>query len=435
MRLLSAGALGSFVLPAQTRKPNIVLILADDLGWGDVGFNGRTTWTTPNLGRLAAQGTRFTRWYSGGVMCGPARACLLTGKYTIHNGVRGNSDDLPAGEVTIAEALQRENYATSLIGKWHGGKQRDGGFTHPLDQGFDETFGFLDALTAHEHFPKQLYRGRELAPVRGYTADIFSDEAIRFVASRRDRPFFLYLAYTEPHFRVEAPDEEVTRFRGRFREQNPAEPVNASYAAMVHRLDKGIGRVMAALDELSLAANTLVVFSSDQGASFEHGNRGASDYHDSNGPLRGQKRSVEEGGIRVPAVVRWPGKVPAGQVSKAVIHMIDVLPTLVAAAGGAVEAAWKVDGVNVLDVFKGQARPPDRTLFWEWQREGGNMYAAMRGDYKLLDIGGQQALYNVETDPGERRNLAARVPKDPQLESFQQLRTALEAWKQTAVKW
>jgi arylsulfatase A-like enzyme len=425
---LSAGALGGLVSSAQTRRPNLLMIFADDLGWGDVDFNGRDTWPTPNLDRLGAQGTVFTRWYTGMPLCAPSRACLLTGKYNIHNGVTNNSVDLPASEVTIAEAVKPLGYATAQIGKWHSGRLPDKSFTHPLDQGFDETFGFLDARHAWEHYPKFLYRGRDKEPTSGYTADMFSDEAIKYIRSHRNQPFFLYLAYIESHFYVEAPEEEVALFRGKFQEKDPNEPYNARYAAMIHRLDAGIGRVLKALDETGLAENTVVVFTSDNGATFEAGNKGASWYHDSNRPFRGQKRSLEEGGIREPGIVRWPGKVPAGTKFDQPVHMMDVMPTFVAAAGGQVDPAWKVDGLNLLEVWQAKASLPERTLFWEWKAEGYDMRAAMRGDYKLLDISGSKFLYNVREDPGERRTLAPEYP-----ELFKRLQAESQAWKATEV--
>jgi len=404
------------------------MILADDMGWSDTGFNGRKEWPTPNLDRLAREGTVFDRWYTSMPLCAPSRACLLTGKYTIHNGVRNNSTDIPKSQTTIARALKPQGYATALVGKWHRGTLPDGSFTHPLEFGFDSTFGYLDARHAWEHFPKTLWRGRESVPVTGYSADILSDEAIRFIRGRRGDPFFLYLAYIEPHFLIEAPEENVALFRGKFREKDPNEPYNARYAAMINRLDAAIGRVLAALDETGLARDTLLVFSSDNGATFESGNKGTSNYHDSNKPFRGQKRSLEEGGLRMPAVVRWPGRVPAGRRSGEIVHMTDVMPTFAAAAGVRLEPAWKVDGVNMLDVWMGKARAPDRTLFWEWQTEGGTMLAAMRGDFKYLDIGGNRFLYNLAADPGERRTVAQEYP-----EIFQQLQKELNAWMATAV--
>jgi arylsulfatase A-like enzyme len=428
--MLSAGGAlaGVHSLNAQTTRPNLLFLLADDLGWSDVSFNGRKEWSTPNLDRAASQGTTFTRWYSAATVCAPSRACLLTGKYTIHNGVRNNAADLPASEVTIAEALKPLGYTTALIGKWHKGARADGGFTHPLDQGFDTTFGYLDARHAWEHFPKTLFRGRESVPVQGYSCDIIADEAIRFLETRRSNPFFLYLPFIESHFHVEAPEEDVARFRGKFPERDPAEPTNARYAAMITRLDAAIGRVLKALDASGLGGNTLVAFTSDNGATFETGNKGASAFHDSNRPFRGQKRSLEEGGIREPAFVRWPGRVPAGRRIDDPVHMIDVMPTFLAAAGGTVDPGWKVDGANLLDFWTGKAKAPDRTLFWEWQVEGGNMHAASRGDFKLLEIGGNQFLYNIRNDPGERRTLAAEYP-----EIFKQLQAELKAWLETAV--
>ena len=429
LRLAPGAALGGFALRAQTRPPNLVILYADDLGWGDVGFNGRNSWTTPHLDRLAAQGTLFTRWYSGSPLCAPSRACLLTGRYTIHHGVKTNSVDLPASEITLAEALKRLNYSTALIGKWHRGRLSDGSFTHPLDQGFDQTYGFLDARASWEHFPKTLFRNRQEEPARGYTADIFSEEAARFIRSHRAQPFFLQISYIEPHLLIEAPEEEMARFRGKFKEKDPLRPYNAAYAAMIHRLDKGIGRVLQALQDNGAADNTLVVFSSDNGGTFEVNNQGASNFHDSNYPFRGQKRSLEEGGIRVPGLVRWPGRIPAGRKYDQVVHMTDVMPTLVAAAGGRVDAAWKVDGANLLDAWMGKAAPPERTVFWEWGAERYNMHAAMRGDFKLLDMGGNRFLYNVAEDPGERRTVAAEYP-----EIFKQLQAELEAWLATESK-
>jgi len=429
LRLFGAGALSTFAASAQARRPNLLFLYADDFGWGDASVNGRGDWPMPNLDRLASQGTVFNRWYTAAPLCAPSRACLLTGKYTIHNTVRNNSVDLPASEVTIAEALKPLGYQTAQIGKWHRGKRADGGFTHPLEQGFDSTFGYLDARHAWEHFPKQLWRGRESVPVSGFSADILTDEAAKFLRQKRDQPFFLYLAYIEPHFYVEAPEEDVARFRGKFKEKDPNEPHNARYAAMLYRLDAAIGRVLRVLEETGQAENTLVVFSSDNGATFEAGNKGASWYHDSNRPFRGQKRSLEEGGIREPGIVRWPGKVPAGKKSDEVVHMTDVFPSFVSAAGGKVDPQWKVDGVNMLDVWMGRAKAPERTLFWEFPIEGYNMHAAMRGDFKLLEIGGNKFLYNVKEDQQERRTLAPEYP-----EVFKQLDKELKDWLATAVR-
>jgi arylsulfatase A len=418
------------------RPPNLVIILADDLGWGDVGFNGRKEWRTPHLDRLAEQGTNFRRWYTAAVVCAPSRAALMTGKYGIHNGVVANNDDLPADQITLAQALKRHGYATALFGKWHHGRPRPGqkDYLHPLDLGFDEFFGFTDARHAWEHFPKELWFGREKKPFQGYDGAAFTDHGIEFIKQNKERPFFLYLAHTEPHLLIEAPEEDVAEFRGKFQEKDPKEPFNARYAAMISRLDKEGGRFLRALDEQGLAENTLVVFSSDHGATFEEGNKGTAAFHDSNRPFRGQKRTLWEGGIRVPAIVRWPGKVPAGKVSNDVVHMTDVFPTLLAAAGQQPNAAWKVDGRNLLPVWTGKEKAAERTLFWEWRTEGYNQLAAMRGDMKLVITGNTKAeLFNVENDPAERRSLHAEYP-----ELYRQLQQDLKAWLATetaAAKW
>jgi arylsulfatase A-like enzyme len=424
------------VLPAAERPPNIILLLADDLGWGDVGFNGRTDWRTPNLDRLAKEGMVLRRCYAAGAVCAPSRAALLTGQYGIHNGVVANPDDLPAETVTIAAALKERGYATGLFGKWHHGKPRPGrgAFTHPLDLGFDELFGFTDARQAWEHFPKELDLGRERKPVQGYADTLFADHGIDFIRRHRDRPFFLYLPFTATHLHIEAPPEDVAEFRGKFTEKDPAKPVNATYAAMVTRLDREIGRVLRTLDELKLADETLIVFSSDQGATFEVGNQGASNFHDSNRPFRGQKRTLWEGGIRVPSVVRWPAKVPAGKVSSELVHFIDLFPTFLAAAGGELKPAWQRDGRNVLPVWRGSEKGPERTLFWEWRAEGDQQLAAMRGDWKLVITGGNRPeLFNVEGDPTERRSVSEEHP-----ERAKQLQQELDVWLATeteAAKW
>jgi len=424
--LLVALLITSPLLAADAPRPNIVFIFADDLGYNDVSFNGRTEWQTPNLDRLAQQGTRFTRWYTASVVCAPSRFALLTGRYGIHTGSTGNgSPDLPADEVTIAEALRRLGYATALFGKWHQGRvPKDQTPLNPIDQGFDEFFGFVNAVHAWQKFPEKLLDGRDEIEVSGYCDTLFTHRAIDFIRRHRDKPFFLYLPYTAPHFEIAAPPDEVSRFAGKFAEADKNEPLNATYAAMITKMDEEIGRVMATLDELGLAENTIVIFTSDHGATFEVRAKGVADFHDSNAPFRGQKRTIWEGGIRVPGIVRWPGKVPAGTVSEYIVHMIDVMPTLLAAAGTAPEPAWQVDGVNLLEVWRGRQPPPRRTVFFEW-REGGDMQlAAMRNEFKLIINGGNKPeLYNLTADPGERRNIIAQHPK-----LAKQLQQELEEW-------
>jgi arylsulfatase A len=414
------------------RSPNIILIVGDDLGWGDVGFNGRTEWVTPNLDRLAQQGRVFKRCYTVAVTCAPSRAAFLTGKYTIHSGVTRNDDDLPDEEVTIAEALKPLGYTTALFGKWHHGKPRNGSdeYVHPMDQGFDEFFGYTDAVHAWEKFPTTLWNGRQRVPVSGYIDDLITDRAIDFVGRHKTQPFFLYLPYVATHFGIAAPADEVSRHQGRLPETSSDVPLNATYAAMVTRLDANVGRLIDTLEKINLTSETLIVFTSDHGATFESGNLGTSATLDSNRPFRGQKRTLWEGGIRVPAFAFWPGRIAAGVRSQDVIHLADLLPTFVAAAGGEVKPAWHVDGTNLLTAWTGKARVPERTLFWEWRSEGANQLAALAGQFKLvITRGGKPELFDVENDPSERRDVSAQHP-----ELTRQLRAGLNAWLATETR-
>ena len=413
------------------RAPNIILIVADDLGWGDVGFNGRTEWSTPNLDKLAKEGRVLERCYAAGVVCAPSRAAFLTGKTTIHSGVRVNHEDLPAEEVTIAEALKPRGYRTAVFGKWHSGRPRSGQdrSIHPSDQGFDEFFGYTDADHAWEKFPTKLWEGRREVSVTGYIDDLITDRGLDFARRNRSRPFFVYLAYVATHFHVAAPEDEVALHNGKFVEADADLPLKATYAAMVTRLDRNIGRLLETIRQLDLSRDTLIVFTSDHGATFESGNGGTSAALDSNRPFRGQKRTLWEGGVRVPSLVWWPGHVPAGVAGKEVVQLIDLLPTFVAAAGGTVESAWHVDGINLLDVWTGKSAESERTIFWEWQSERTDQIAAMRGQFKLLvSGGGRSELYDVVGDPAERRDVSAEHP-----ELTKELRDELAAWLKTEV--
>jgi arylsulfatase A len=419
----------------EKRKPNVIVILADDLGWGDVGFNGRKEWTTPNLDRLAKKGIKFNRWYTAAVVCAPSRGALMTGKYTIHSGVSANNDDLPRTEVTLAAALRRLGYRTGLFGKWHHGRPREGekSYVHPLDHGFDEFFGYTDARDAWEKFPKKLWQGREQIDVKdnGYADTLFTDHALDFVKHNKDHPFFLYLAFVAPHFHVQAPAADVQPFIGKFKEKDASKNTNANYAAMIVRLDQEVGRLLAALDALGLADDTIIVFSSDHGATFEVGNQGASAYHNSNRPFRGGKRTLWEGGIRVPALVAWHGKLPSGKTSDDPVHMTDLFPTLLAAAGGKADAAWHVDGRNLLPVWQGQEKAAKRTLFWEWRAEKHYQLAAMRGPIKFIipALNAPPEMYDVLNDPAETRNIIAEHP-----ELARSLEQELRAWLATERK-
>src|SRR5262249_12584714 len=320
------------------------------------------------------------------------------------------------------------------------GKPRPGQkeYRNPLDLGFDEFMGFTNAVHAWQHFPKELWFGRKKKPVKGYADTLFTDQAIDFIKRvlprREAAPFFVYLAFTAPHLTIEAPADDIAEHKGKFKEKDPKKPIRATYAAMITRLDKEVGRLMKALDDLKQADNTLIVFTSDHGATFEVGNQGASAFHDSNRPFRGQKRNLWEGGMRVPALARWTGKIPANKVSHDVMHMTDVFPTFLAAAGTKPEEKWKVTGHNMLPVWQGKEKAPDRMLFWEWRVEGYHQLAAMQGNMKLVVTGNNPPeLFDVVEDPAERRNLFAEHRAQGQ-----KMRKALTAWLATeteASKW
>ncbi|WP_165246051.1 sulfatase-like hydrolase/transferase [Paludisphaera soli] len=423
---LTAAMAGGSTASASDRRPNIILVVADDLGWGDVGFNGRTEWSTPRLDRLAREGIVLNRCYAPAPICAPSRGAYLTGKFTIHSGVSKNSDDLPSEQTTIAEALRPSGYATAAFGKWHHGRPKPGTreYVHPLDQGFDEFYGFTDATAAWEKDPKQLWKGRERVPVDGYADDLFTDQALDFVDRRRDQPFFLYLAYTATHFTIAAPPDEVAKHVGKLPEPREGQDLSAHYAGMVTRLDANVGRVLDRLDVLGLREDTLIVFTSDNGATFESGNLGVSALLDGNRPFRGQKRTLWEGGIRVPGVASWPGRLPAGTVSSVPISLIDLLPTFAAAAGATVDPSWNIDGANLLPSWQGHESLKARKLFWEWRAEGSDQVAAIEGDYKLVVTrGGKPELYNVTNDPAERRDVAAERP-----DLVTALKRELDAW-------
>ena len=428
--ILSLASLPAVPAIAAPKPPNIVFIFADDLGYADVSFNGRREWSTSNLHRLSQEGTVFRRWYTAGVVCAPSRAALMTGRYGIHNGVTGNASlDLPAEEITIAEALKARGYATGLFGKWHHGAPRPGkeSWTHPMDQGFDEFYGYCDAVKAWQKFPKEMYEGREVRPCEGYADTLFTNRALDFIQRHKSEPFFLYLPYIASHGVIEAPQEDIALFKGKFREKDPEKPINATYAAMVYRLDQEIGRVLQLLEKLELSRNTIVVFTSDHGATFERMEQGSTNYFDSNRPFRGQKRTLWEGGLRVPAVVRWPGKVPAKKDSYEIVQNIDVFPTLLTIAGGDPAEYKNLDGQNVVDVLRGESKSPDRTLFWEWREGGDTQFAAMKGDLKMVITGNNQPeIFNLAQDPQERRTLHAEFPGE-----LKAMKEGLDNWLAT----
>lgn len=405
---------------AQTKKPNIVFILADDLGYGDVGCYGQKKIKTLNLDRLAAQGMRFTQAYAGSTVCAPSRCALMTGKHTGHARVRGNSlVPLLPEDVTIATLLKRAGYVTGLIGKWGLGEPGTTGI--PNKQGFDYFFGYLNQHLAHNYYPDYLWRNEEKVLYEGnvveknvatkraqYSHDLFADEALKFVEKNKAVPFFLYLAFTTPHANNEAGKlgMEVPSDEPYSKEDWPQPQRN--HAAMITRMDRDIGRLMQKLQELGLDDDTIVFFSSDNGPHQEGG--GNPFFFNSSGPLRGFKRSMHDGGIRVPMIVRWSGKVPAGETSPHVWAFWDVLPTLAELAGA--KTPPDIDGLSVVPTLLRRGKQQQHEfLYWEFH-EGGSRQAVRMGDWKAIrgKQGAPLELYDLAKDLHEDTNIAERHP-------------------------
>jgi choline-sulfatase len=404
-------------------RPNIVLILADDLGYGDVGCYGQKLVATPHIDRLASQGMRFTQGYAGSTVCAPSRCVLMTGRHSGHATVRGNAlVPLQPDDVTVAEVLKSAGYATGLFGKWGLGEPETTGL--PNRQGFDEFFGFLNQHHAHNYYPDYLWRNEQkelldnvvpknnIASVRKqYAPDLFAAEALSFLDRHAGHPFFLYFAPTLPHANnergnaegngMEVPDDAPYTDR-------PWPQAQKNHAAMITRLDSAVGQVLKKLADLGLEEETIVVFSSDNGPHKEGG--ADPKFFGSSGPWRGHKRDLTDGGIRVPFIVRWPGKVAADSTSDQVVWFADFLPTAAEFAGAKAEAAG--DGMSLVPTLRRSGKPMDRTLYWEFH-EGGFKQAVRMGDWKGIRLKPEAPLelYNVAADPGEVTNVAPAHPQ------------------------
>lgn len=415
------GTAGGGEAIAQGRRPNIVMIVADDMGYADIGVHGSKDIPTPNIDALAKAGIRFTDAYVTGPHCSPTRAGLLTGRYQqrfgheVNMGADAGPDGgLSLGETTMADRLKAAGYRTALFGKWHLGSAER---LHPLARGFDEFYGFLGG--EHSYFeaaPKgmnPLLEGRRRVEATGYLTDVLTDRAVEFIKREKSRPFFLYLAYNAVHTPMHAPDKYLSRFKGIADEQR------RTYAAMLSAMDDGIGRTLDALRGERLEDDTLVFFFSDNGGPTM---QGTTINASSNGPLRGSKRQTWEGGIRVPFIMRWKGRLAEGKIDARPIIQLDVLPTALAAAGVPPKPEWKLDGVNLLPYVTGKdQRPPHEALYWR-------LFAHMairKGPWKLVktmegpllasdttqpDLSGAQ-LFNLADDIGETKDLAAARPE------------------------
>jgi len=431
-------SLGACASPSRAaHAPNIVLVLADDLGWGELGCQGQTRILTPRIDRMASEGLRFTAAYSGSPLCAPSRCTLLTGLHAGHARIRDNLEIRPEGQLpladeatTLAELLRARGYATAAIGKW--GLGGPGSPGEPGSQGFDRFFGYLCQRRAHDHYPPELWDDGARRALPGnadgadggaYSHDLFTDEALAFVRSHRDEPFFLYLAYAVPHLALQVPEDSLAEYRGRWDDPpyeggkgyTPHPAPRAAYAAMVGRLDRDVGRLLDLLDELELAEDTLVVFTSDNGPTYDRIGGSDSDFFASSGPFRGRKGSVYEGGIRVPLIARWPGRVSPGGTNDEPCALWDLFPTLCDLGGVPAGDRPPTDGVSLARALAGGA-VPSRTepLYWELRSYGGQQ-ALRDGRWKLVRRGlagdaPTSELYDLRLDPSETRDLAGEHP-------------------------
>jgi len=421
---------------AAASKPNVVVILADDLGYADLGIHGSREVATPHLDALARDGVRCTSGYVSGPYCSPSRAGLLTGRYQQRFGHEFNPELLARGgkgqgltpsEVTVADRLKAAGYATGLLGKWHQGEEDK---FHPLNRGFTEFFGFLPG--AHPYYRSDdktwgpIYRGRQRVELDGYLTDVLAREAVSFIERHRKGPFFLYLAFNAVHTPLEVPEAIRKQF------SHVKDPKRRTYLAMTAALDAAVGKVLGKLRTAGLEENTLVFFLSDNGGAVGKFAPNAS----SNAPLRGSKGDTWEGGIRVPFFVRWKGKLPAGKVYAPPVIQLDVHATALAAAGVAVQPAWKLDGVNLLPFLSGKDKAaPHAALFWRF----GEQMAIRAGDWKLVrpDLSTDKAfgkiaerpmLFNLHDDVGEQHDLARKHP-----DKVKELQDRWQAWNRELV--
>jgi arylsulfatase A-like enzyme len=421
---LLAVLLPGTAFPAAERKPNILVIVGDDMGYADVGFHGCKDIPTPHLDALAAAGVRFTSGYVSGPYCSPTRAGLLTGRYQNRFGHEFNSGGagggLPLTETTLPDRLKAAGYKTGMVGKWHLGAKPE---QHPQKRGFEEFFGFLGG--AHSYFESSgILRGTEPANEKEYLTDAFGREAVAFVERHKGEPWFLYLAFNAVHTPMHADDARLAKFA------HISDKTRRTYAAMMFAMDEAIGQVRAKIAALGLEQNTLVCFISDNGGPTMPG---VTVNGSVNTPLRGSKRTTLEGGVRVPFVVSWPAKLKPGVFAPPAIQL-DLHATALAAAGVNVKPEWKLDGVNLLPFLMGEkSGAPHEALYWRF----GEQSAIRAGDFKLVrydlnadtltGAGGQGVtaarLYNLRADIHEDKDLATAMP-----DKVKELQAKWDAW-------
>lgn len=444
------------VLKGQTERPNIIYILADDLGYGDLGCYGQQRFETPHLDRLAAAGIRFTQHYSGSTVCAPSRSALLTGQHTGHTPIRGNLEvrpegqyPLPAETVTLPRMLRDAGYATGVFGKW--GLGYPGSEADPTRH-FDVFFGYNCQRLAHSYYPYHLWDQSEKVLLEAnagagtgtYAPDLIHARTLKFIEDHKDQPFFCFVASVIPHAELAAPEPLISRFRGAFGPETPwkgtddgpqfrngpyasqPEP-RAAFAAMVTLLDAQVGEIIAKLRELGLEEQTLVIFSSDNGPHREGG--ADPDFFDSNGPFRGYKRDLYEGGVRVPLIAAWPGTIPAGAESDHISAHWDMMPTFLELAGATIPPG--LDGISLVPSLTASGAQGNHShLYWEFFELGGRT-AIRQGKWKAVRLNFLRnpnapiELYDLEADPAESNNIALTHPEivDEMRERFARSRT------------
>lgn len=440
--ILSCNSHRSSDSATASAQPNIIYILADDLGYGDLSFTGQTKFETPNIDQLAQDGMFFTQHYSGSTVCAPSRSTLMTGLHTGHTPIRGNKEIRPEGQypldssaITVAEILKSAGYTTGVFGKW--GLGYPGSEGDPNNQGFDEFYGFNCQRLGHHYYPYHLWHNQTKVMLEDnagmqtgtYAPDIIHDKAMAFMEKCKDQPFFMYYASIIPHAELLVPDSLLQKFRGKYLPEKEYKGVDdgkgyrqgpygsqkeshAAFAAMVYLLDKQVGEIRAKLEDLGIAENTVIFFSSDNGP---HKEAGADpDYFDSNAQFRGYKRNLTEGGIRLPMIAYWPNTIKPNSISDHVSAFWDFLPTACDIAS--VEKPKHLDGISFLPELLGKEQAKHDFLYWEFNARGGKQ-AVRLGDWKGLRLNMTNhpeapiKLYNLASDPGEENNVADQHPE------------------------
>lgn len=434
----------SALVDVNEKKPNIIYILADDLGYGDLSSYGQEKFSTPNIDKLASQGLVFTQHYAGSTVCAPSRSALLTGMHTGHTAVRGNKEIQPEGQYpipddtyTLAEALKKGGYVTGAFGKW--GLGFPGSVGDPVNQGFDVFYGYNCQRLGHNYYPYHLWSNRDSIVLKGnaghkkeeYAPNLIQEKALAFLDNNKDTTFFMYVPTIIPHAELAAPDSIMAKYRGKYLPEKQfigtdngpkyrlghyesQKEAHAAFVAMVDIMDKQVGEIMAEVKTLGIEDNTIIVFTSDNGPHTE----GGADprYFDSNGLLKGFKRDLYEGGIRVPMMIRWPGKIKAGSKTDLISAFWDVFPTFSEIAG--VNVPDNLDGISFLPTLlnKSEEQKQHEYLYWEFHENGGRQ-AIRKGKWKAVKYNVLKhpdaliELYDLSTDIGEENNVADKHPE------------------------